>query len=73
MDRYKNLGGNSNVSEYEIGADHIIVKFLGTISTYRYSYSKAGQNQVESMKKLAQAGRGLNSYINRYVKFKYDR
>ena len=59
MDRYKNLGGDSNVSEYEIGADHIVGKFLGTIRTYRYSYSEAGQNQVESLKKLAQAGRGL--------------
>ncbi|MFD2825877.1 hypothetical protein ACFSYG_05295 [Leeuwenhoekiella polynyae] len=73
MKRYRNLGGDSNVSEFEIGADHIVVKFSGTIRTYRYSYSRAGQNHVEAMKKLAQNGRGLNSYINRYVKFKYDK
>ena len=72
MERYRNSGGDSGVSSYEIGADYIKVKFSGTPRTYTYSYRKAGSSHVENMKKLAQSGNGLNSYINRYVKNLYD-
>ncbi|WP_445735314.1 hypothetical protein [Mariniflexile sp.] len=72
MERYRNSGGDSGVSSYEIGFDYIIVKFSGTARTYRYSHRKAGQNHVENLKRLAQNGSGLNSYINQFVKFKYD-
>lgn len=72
MERYRNSGGDSGVSSYEIGADYIIVKFSGSIRTYRYSYRKAGKHHVETMKRLARSGSGLNSYINRYVKNLYD-
>jgi hypothetical protein len=72
MERYRNLGGDSGVSAYEIGSDYILVKFSGTARTYRYSYRKAGQNHVENLKRLAQNGSGLNSYINNYVKNLYD-
>jgi len=72
MERYKNLGGDSGVSHYEIGSDYIDVKFSGTFRTYTYSYSKAGSSHVEQMKVLAIRGSGLNSYINKYVKYSYD-
>lgn len=72
MERYRNSGGGSGVSAYEIGSDYILVKFSGTARTYRYSYRKAGQNHVENLKRLAQRGSGLNSYINKYVKHLYD-
>lgn len=72
MERYKNRGGDSGVSAYEIGADYITVKFSGTFRIYTYSYRKAGSVHVEKMKMLAQSGRGLNSYINKYVKNLYD-
>lgn len=72
MEKYKNVGGDSGVSSFEIGADYIIVKFSGTPRSYCYSYSKAGQHHVENMKNLARSGSGLNSYINRYVKDLYD-
>ena len=72
MERYRNSGGDSGISAYEIGDDYIIVKFSGTVRTYRYSYRKAGQNHVETMKRLARSGNGLNSYINRDVKNLYD-
>ena len=55
MERYRNSGGDSGVSAYEIGSDYIIVKFSGTTKTYRYSYGgRAGNNHVENMKKLAE-------------------
>jgi hypothetical protein len=72
MERYRNSGGDSGVSSFEIGADYITVKFSGSFRTYRYSYKKAGQHHVETMKRLSRSGSGLNSYINRYVKNLYD-
>lgn len=72
MERYRNSGGDSGVSSFEIGTDYITVKFSGSFRSYRYSYRKAGKNHVETMKRLAQSGSGLNSYINRYVKNLYD-
>lgn len=73
MERYRNSGGGSGVSAYEIGSDYILVKFSGTARTFRYSYRKAGQNHVENLKRLAQSGSGLNSYINIHVKNLYDK
>lgn len=69
---YKNLRGNSGVLAYEILEDRIILLFKGTARTYSYSYSKAGRFHVDNMKKMAKAGHGLNSYVNRYVRFLYD-
>ena len=63
MTRYLNLGGNSNVKNFEIGETHIDVQF-GDGSIYRYSYLSAGKMHIEQMKLLAQKGMGLNSYIN---------
>lgn len=73
MERYRNSGGYSGVSAYEIGSDYILVKFSGTARIYRYSYRKAGQNHVENLKRLAKSGSGLNSYINIHVKNLYDK
>ena len=72
MVQYRNSGGDSGVSAYEIGADYIKVRFSGTGKTYTYSYRKAGGTHVENMKNLAQSGSGLNSYINKHVKHLYD-
>jgi len=72
METYRNRNGDSGVSVYEIGADYIKVKFSGTFRTYTYSYRKAGNTHVDNMKRLAQSGSGLNSYINRYVKHLCD-
>lgn len=72
MESYRNSGGDSGVSSFEIGADYINVKFSDSFRTYRYSYRKAGQHHVETMKRLARSGSGLNSYINQHVKNLYD-
>lgn len=73
MQMYKNLGGNSNIRCYEIGDDYIDVIFYGTAKTYRYSYASAGRQHVEQMKRLAQQGMGLNSYIMTNAHFLYER
>ncbi len=71
MKRYMDINGDSGVCRYEIGTDYIKVQFKAG-ALYTYSYSKAGKDNVEMMKKLAELGDGLNSFINKYVKQLYD-
>ncbi len=73
MPVYANIDGDSGVASYEIGANFITVFFRGTARSYTYSYSSAGREHVEEMKRLAEIGDGLNSYINRFVKYRYER
>lgn len=73
MEIYRNSGGDSGVESFEIGVDSIRVKFKGTLKSYRWSNLQAGRQHVEQMKELARRGSGLNAYINRNVKFKYDK
>ncbi|MDD5135058.1 MAG: hypothetical protein PHP01_06590 [Phycisphaerae bacterium] len=70
MERYKNINGDSGVANYESGSDYIRVRFNDG-SVYLYTYGSAGSNNIEEMKKLAVAGTGLNSFINKYVKKRY--
>jgi hypothetical protein len=49
------------------------VEFADTESVYRYSYESAGRENVEEMKRLAVQGHGLNSFINRRVKYLYEK
>lgn len=70
---YKNLGRDSNVESYEIHESFIKVKFKGTPKVYTYSNIYATMQHVDNMKVLAEAGKGLNAYINKHVKFLYDK
>lgn len=67
MKRYRNRGGNSGVKGYEIGNAFIKVHFA-TGEILVYDYITPGKDHVEKMKILAQAGKGLSTYITRYVK-----
>ena len=73
MQRYLNVDGDSNVEAYESSSTYIDVKFYGTAKVYRYSYLSAGQDNVETMKRLAHSGTGLNSFIMRNVRTKFER
>lgn len=70
MERYKNVGGDSGVTGYEIGKDFIKVWFNS--NWYLYTYASAGVENIEKMKKLAVAGDGLNAFINRNVRKSYE-
>jgi hypothetical protein len=70
MDNYKNLGGDSGISKYEILNDAIKIKF-STGAIYIYSNLSAGTNNIEKMKSLAKTGKGLNSFIMKNVRTKY--
>jgi len=73
MQIYKDINNDSGVRGFEISADSITVWFDGTERSYTYSYASAGRGHIETMKKLAVSGDGLNAYINLNVKFKYVR
>ena len=70
MQRYANTSGKSGVRAYEIGERAIAVEFEGD-DTYLYTYGSAGRLRVETMKRLAKAGKGLSTYISREVKEKF--
>lgn len=73
MEQYRNYGGGSNVKSYSIGDTYIKVSFNKSTRVYTYSYKSAGVENVEQMKKLARQGYGLNSFINKNVKYDYER
>ena len=70
MKRYKNLSKDSGAIAYEIGKESIKVQFRDG-SIYNYTYGSTGKEHIEQMKKLAELGRGLTTYINVYVREKY--
>ncbi|MFL9842855.1 hypothetical protein [Flavobacterium rhizosphaerae] len=72
MERYKNKQGHSGVTAYNIAAKSITVTFNNNTS-YCYTYGSTGKKAVEHMKELAKNGRGLSTYISRYVKQKFER
>jgi len=75
MESYKNLSGNSGISAYELGADHIKIQFKHSLKIYVYSIRHISSSKIEQMKALAVSGRGLGTFINqnRDVHDGYDR
>jgi hypothetical protein len=71
MTPYRNRSGSSGVAAYAVLDDEIIVQFIDG-SRYRYGAGRPGRHHVGQMKSLAMAGRGLGSYIHRFVREKYE-
>jgi len=72
MEKYKNLAGNSPIILFEITETAIEIEYEdGHI--YRYSYIQPGKKAVEKMKELAKQGTGLCTYINQFVRKKYEK
>lgn len=67
---YANVGGNSGVASYDLGEDWFLVNFT-TGSRYLYTTKSATREQIEEMKRYANDGKGLNSYIMRTLKTNY--
>lgn len=64
MEIYRDTDNDSNVRQYEIGSDFIIVEFKsGTNTFYKYTEKVSGVGPVSEMKRLAKYGEGLNGYI----------
>ncbi len=72
MEPYRNIQGNSGVRAYEIGDDYITIEFSDG-AVYRYTYASAGEENVDRMKGLAEAGQGLNTFLSTNVMKLYER
>ena len=71
MTPYRNRSGHSSIAAYAFLDDGIVVRFVDG-ATYRYGLARPGRHHVGRMKSLAMAGQGLSTYINRYVREKYE-
>lgn len=71
MHPYQSSNHDTGVIAYKNGSDHIAVQFKdGTV--YLYTDKSAGRDSIEQMKKLAEAGTGLTTFINQHVKDRYE-
>ena len=71
MTPYRNLSGDSGVVAYELRESAIVVRFRNG-DAYLYSHRRPGRTDVERMKHLAVAGRGLSGYIATEVRDRYE-
>lgn len=70
--RYKDLSGSSGVRFYAFGSGFIDVWFSDGAG-YRYDDHRPGVSHVVAMKRLAEAGSGLATYINQHIRGNYAR
>ncbi|MGH8164443.1 MAG: hypothetical protein ACREP1_08935 [Rhodanobacteraceae bacterium] len=64
MKRYDNLSGDSGVAAYEIRRGAIVVEFVDG-AAYLYTDASARAGRIAEMQRLAEAGRGLSTFISR--------
>lgn len=72
MEHYKCIVPGCNVKRYQIDSKQITIQFNNN-EVYQYTYTSAGKKHIETMKLLAQAGWGLDTYIDQVVKQGYAR
>jgi hypothetical protein len=72
MTPYADVSGTSGIVAYEATPDAIIIRFVGG-ARYEYNEQKPGPAAVARMKALAANGRGLATYISRFVRESYFR
>jgi hypothetical protein len=72
MKRYRAGQVDSGVAAYEWGPGWIAIRFHHG-GTYLYDATHPGAGQVLDMQRLADAGEGLNTYINQSVRDDYAR
>ena len=71
MTPYKNLSEESGVKAYEIQDEGIRVQFLSD-DIYYYSNDIPGKKHVDEMKRLAEKGRGLATYISQHIRKNFE-
>ncbi len=70
--RYRDATNSSGVRYYASAPSSIRVWFKDG-DCYDYDHKRPGREHVEAMKRLAQDGRGLATYINQHVRERYAR
>lgn len=71
-EKYQNLSGKSDVASYKIIKDSVTIRFADH-SVYIYTNQSAGRLNVNQMKALAIAGKGLGTFIGANLKDKFER
>ncbi len=66
MQKYQNLSGKSSIESYELGNNRIIVQYKNG-SAFLFNQSYSGTLDLNIMKDLAQTGKGLSTFIQRFV------
>lgn len=72
MKRYRHSAADTGILAYDYGEDWIAVRFKNE-SVYEYTQASAGRKAITTMKQLADAGEGLTTFINQFVKDRYAR
>lgn len=67
MQPYKDRTGDSGIAAYELGEGSITIEFHKG-GVYLYNAERPGASHVHEMRKLAEFGDGLNTYINKFVR-----
>jgi len=70
--RYKNLSGKSAVVSYKMDKDSMAIRFADS-SVYLYTNQSADPANISKMKTLAQAGKGLGTFIEAGIKDRFSR
>ena len=71
MKEYKNLSNESGILKYEILTNGIRIQW-DSDAVYFYSDTSTGADHIVEMKRLAEKGRGLATYINQHVRANYE-
>lgn len=66
---YQDIGEDSGIAAYEHGRDWIRIRFKHG-GTYKYPSARIGAAHLRAMKRLADAGKGLNTYLNTHPEVK---
>jgi hypothetical protein len=69
---YKDLSAGSGVRYFEPGPGFIRLWFVDGRG-YEYDEMKPGRRHVDAMKRRAEGGKGLATYVSQHVKKKYAR
>jgi hypothetical protein len=72
MEPYRNTDSDSGIAAYESGPGFIKLQF-GDGSIYLYTNESTGAEHIEAMQRLAVVGNGLNTFLNKYVRDRYER
>ena len=70
MQTYQNLSGKSTIESYEFGKQRMVVQYKNG-SAYLYDQAASGTMNLMIMKELAEIGKGLHTYISRFVDDKF--
>ncbi len=71
MEAYKNLSGESGITAFKMNQTSCVI-YYDDGSAYEYDETSTGTKNLAAIKVLAIKGRGLHTFIERFVKDNYS-